>query len=205
MIHRHFRKHERIWDEGDDASFYAIIVSGAVKLTKMVPDGRQQIIAIQFPSDFLGNLIFNERISFAEAATDTELCCFPKRDFEKALRQVPEIEHALLEKAFQDLAQAQEWMVTLGRKNATEKIATFLVSLMKRAEKFTCKKLPPTSNNIIIEVPMSRSEIADYLGLTLETVSRQFSRLKKRGIIQLHHSNKIEITNPSELCRLTGD
>jgi CRP/FNR family transcriptional regulator, anaerobic regulatory protein len=204
MIHRHFRKNEKIWDEGDDTSYFAIIVSGAVKLVKLLPDGRQQIIGMLFASDFVGNLFSDKRTSFAEAATDTELCCFPRKEFERAMCDNPGIEHALLERTFQNLTQAREWLVTLGRKKATEKIATFLISLIDQTKKMHCENLPVASAKVVIELPLNRSEIADYLSLTIETVSRHFTKLKKAGIIDFDLPQRIVVLDPDRLCKLAG-
>jgi CRP/FNR family transcriptional regulator, anaerobic regulatory protein len=205
MFHRKFRKHEKIWAEGDDTAYFAIIVSGAVKLVKLLADGRQQIVGMFFSSDCIDNPFSDENASYAEAAAETELCCFPKSDFERALTERPELEHALLLKTFQDLARTREWLVILGRKNAGERLASFLVSMMEQSAKFSCRHLPTLPQNVIFEIPVSRSEIADYLGLTLETVSRQFSRLKDAGIIDIHEARFIEVRNQELLCKAAGE
>lgn len=204
MIHRRFGKNEIIWGEGEDNAYFAIIVSGAVKLVNSLPDGRQQIVGMLFPSDCLGDLFVDEHTSFAEAVSHTELCCFPQKEFERALKNDPALEHALLERTFRELVATRQWLATIGRLSAGGRLANFLVSLMEKAGRVHCQHLKDDCGECIFEIPMSRADIADYLGLTLETVSRQFSRLKNSGIIDIRDVRTIEVHDPTALCAMAG-
>ena len=204
MVHKRFAKREIIWSEGDSTAYFSIIVSGAVKLVKVLSDGRQQIVGMLFASDCLGDMFVDEHTSFAESVSDTELCCFPQKEFERALESDPLLEHALLERTFRDLVATRKWLAMIGRMGALERVSGFLVSLMEKAARINCKHRHEIDRNILFEIPISRADIADYLGLTLETVSRQFSRLRDDGIISLHDARIIEVHDPGSLCKLAG-
>ncbi len=205
MVHKHFARGQPIWREEDQADLFAIVVSGAVKLVKMLSDGRQQIVGLLFASDCLGRTFAEKQQTFAEAATEVELCCFPRKVFERVLRRHPELEHALLEKTLRDLDAARNWMVALGRKSASEKIASFLLEMSHRSELTQCSLDRPTPDLPTFALPLARTEIADYLGLTVETVSRNFSKLKVSGIIRLIDGQTIEVRDPLRLAQLASE
>ena len=179
---------------------FAIVVSGAVKLYKMLADGRQQIVGLLFASDCVGRAFSETQQTFAEAASDVELCCFPRQQFEQILEKHPELEHALFEKTLADLDSAREWMVALGRKTAGEKIASFLLQMMHKSELTKCPHGRPSPQLPTFELPLTRSEIADYLGLTIETVSRNFTKLRTDGLIRLLDGRTVEICDTDELA-----
>ena len=163
-----------IMSDQEPASFFANIISGTIKLTKTTADGRQQIVGLLFPPDFLGRAFRRSNPYFAEAATDLEICVFPKDAFERLAGDYPELEHRLFERTLDELDAAREWMLLLGRKTAEEKVANFLYLLARRSRMTHCADHAAAS----FELPLSRADIADYLGLTIETVSRQITRLK---------------------------
>ncbi len=200
---RRLKAGEVILSDEVDVTFFANIVSGVVKLTKILPDGRQQLIGLQFPSDFLGRAYSEANPYFAEAATDVELCCFMQKPFEALLRDYPALEHRLFENTLDELDAAREWLVLLGRKTAIEKVASFLLMLVRRAPLVGCSHLNPNGGEVI-ELPLRRSDIADYLGLTIETVSRQFRVLKAEGAVDFKDSRQCEITNRDLLVSLAG-
>src|SRR5690606_14545465 len=148
---------------------YANILSGVVKLTKTLSDGRQQIVGLQFAPDFLGRPFRAESQLNAEAATEVVLCSFPREAIERVMQESPELERRLYKQALDELDEARDWMVTLGRKTASEKIASLLLMFARHAE-------PPEKTGrhfARFELPLSRADMADFLGLTIETVSRQ--------------------------------
>ena len=202
MVHKHFVKGQPIWNEEDEANVFAIIVSGSVKLFKMMADGRQQIVGFLFSSDCVGSPFSETQHTFAEAATDVELCCFPRQKFERVLRQQPEIEHALFQKTLNDLDSARDLMVALGRKTANEKIASFLLEMSHRSELTKCPHDRPAPNLPTFVLPFARSEIADYLGMTIETVSRKFTELRSSGVIRLIDAQTVEICDPDMLASI---
>jgi len=183
---------QTILGEGESHTIFANIVSGVVKLTKTLDDGRQHIIGLLFPSDFLGRAFRKDNPYFAEAATGVELCVFPASGFEKLLPGHPGLEHRLFEFTLTELDACQEWMLLLARKKAEERVASFLLMIAKRVPSLGCSH-PERRNGIHFQLPLSRSEISDCLGLTIETVSRQMTRLKTKGVIELVNYREILI------------
>ncbi|MBL8894528.1 MAG: Crp/Fnr family transcriptional regulator [Rhizobiales bacterium] len=189
-----------IMSDQEPASFFANIISGTIKLTKTTADGRQQIVGLLFPPDFLGRAFRRSNPYFAEAASDLEICVFPKDAFERLAGDYPELEHRLFERALDELDAAREWMLLLGRKTAEEKVADFLYLLARRSRMTHCADHATAS----FELPLSRADIADYLGLTIETVSRQLTRLKTSGIIRLLNNRLIEVPDLDALSATAG-
>ncbi len=203
MVHRHFKAGAGIIHQDDTSQLFAIIVSGVVKLTRLLPDGRQQIVGLLSESDCLGNVISAVNHDEAECVTDVELCCFQSKQFDRVLKDHPEIEHRLFQKALEDVDEARQWITVLGKRNAVEKVAAFLLWLWNGEENH-CLHAPKTDGNPVVRFPFSRREIADFLGLTLETVSRNLSKLKAAGVIQLIDSNCIELRDLDSLRRIAA-
>lgn len=179
--------------------WYAVIVSGVVKLVKSQADGRQQIVALQFPADFIGRPFGKPDALFAEAATELELCCFAKPSFEQLMREHPGLEHALLQRTFDELEAARRWMFVLGRQSAQEKVASFLLLVMQRLHQ-DCG-LNTNGPECRFDLPLSRTEIGEYLGLTIETVSRQFRQLKLQGIVETQGKRTVIVRDLPRLER----
>jgi len=186
-----------IFDEGEPARHVFNVTEGASKIFKLLPDGRRQVTGFLFAGDFLG-LASGEAYAYsAEAVTETRLCRFGRRDLDRMLERYPLMERRLLEIAGHELAEAQEQMLLLGRKTAAERIASFLVVLSRRA-----KAGGRTTNPV--HLPMSRSDIADYLGLTTETVSRTFTKLKIGGLIELRPAGLVRLVDEEALGELAA-
>lgn len=186
-----------VFYEGDEAKYLFNVTSGAVKIYKLLADGRRQITGFFFPGDFLG-LALHERYTYtAEAVDKAVLCRFPHRKFEQLLDEFPKLEKRLLQTASNELAAAQDQMLLLGRKTAQERIATFLLSLSDRAMRRGLR-------GNVIKLPMSRSDIGDYLGLTIETVSRTLTRLRKSGAVDLPNAQEIRILVRPALLEFAG-
>ncbi|URK87764.1 Crp/Fnr family transcriptional regulator [Rhizobium sp. RCAM05350] len=179
---------------------YANILSGVVKLIKGLPDGREQIVGLQFAPDFLGRPFQSESAVSAQAATNVVVCSFPKRAVEALIKQSPQLEHSLLKQTLRELDEARNWMLTLGRKSALEKVASYLLLI--------ANYIDPADHShaeaVAFDLPMSRLEIADFLGLTIETVSRQLTKLRIDGVIQVRQSRHIVLDNPSRLKTYSG-
>jgi CRP-like cAMP-binding protein len=170
--------------EGDEADYCYRILTGAIRITKIMPDGRRQVTDFFLPGDLVG-FDFGERYAFsAEAILDTVLLKCARRQVELLASDRPEVQKDLLSLTLRRLAAAQHRIVDLGRKSATERVATFLLGLY---EKNTSKSS--------FDISMSRSDIADYLGLTIETVSRAFTRLRQLRVIALPHAHQVQVTN----------
>lgn len=179
----------------EPATMLGTVVRGTIKCFKLLADGRQQVVGFLFPGDFIGSPTQETTHFFAEALTDIELCLFPSPAIQRLIREMPNLERRLLKMANEDLDLAHEWMLLLGRKTAQERLATFLLLLAQKAKARGIADGP-------IDLPMNRSEIADYLGLTIETISRQFSKLKTSGHIKIAHNNEITIRNLDGLTEI---
>ena len=183
--------HQIIFRDGDEADHYFNIVSGIVKLVKTLADGQQHIVGLIYPPGFMGQTL-NRRHSYsAESATGAELCCYPRAQFDAFLKSHPELERQIFIMTVRELDICRDWTLLLGRKCSYERVAGFLLMMARR--------IPQTgsagTNSAHFELPFTRAEMADYLGLTLETVSRQFSQLKKQRLIALPSSRDITIPN----------
>jgi len=190
-----------IW-AGDRMDFVASVVKGVATLSQTMEDGRTQMVGLLLPSDFIGRPGREIAPYNVTAISDVTVCCFRKRPFENLLVTTPHIGQRLLEMALDELDAAREWMLLLGRKTAREKIAS-LIAIIARRDSELKAALP--SGQLSVELPLTREAMADYLGLTLETVSRQVSALKKDGIIQMEGKRKVIIPSLETLLGETGD
>ncbi|OHV82320.1 Crp/Fnr family transcriptional regulator [Rhizobium sp. LCM 4573] len=179
---------------------YSNILSGAVKLTKTLADGRQQIVGLQFAPDFLGRPFHDASAVNAEAATVTSLCSFPRSALARMMNESPDLQRRLFEQALRELDEAREWMLTLGRKNAGEKVASFLLLIARNIDPGD-----ETGNGeLAFDLPLTRADIADFLGLTIETVSRELTKLRSSGIISIEHNRHIVVGNMARLVARSG-
>ena len=179
--------------QGETVTSYANIVRGVVKLSKMMADGRQQIVGLQFAPDFLGRPFIAESALSAEAATDAEICHFPRAVMDRLVARAPDLGHRLHRQALQELDEARDWMLTLGRKTAQEKVASFLYMIATHND-------PETVDQSVFDLPLSRADIADFLGLTIETVSRQFTRLRKEDVIRIENNRHVIVPDMDRLA-----
>ncbi|MGJ8569800.1 MAG: Crp/Fnr family transcriptional regulator [Hoeflea sp.] len=177
---------------------YSNIISGVVKLTKLMADGRQQIVGLQFAPDFLGRPFRSESGITADAATEVNVCSFPKAMLDQMIKDTPELEHRLLEQALKELDEARDWMLTLGRKTASEKVASFLYLIATHINPEL--ETGPGAGAVSFELPLTRSDIADFLGLTIETVSRQMTKLRKDEVIRIHNNRHVEVPKLARLA-----
>jgi CRP/FNR family transcriptional regulator len=194
---------EILW-RGEPLEYVASVVSGVASLSKTLEDGRTQMVGLLLPSDFIGRPGRN-RIEFdVTATTDVTLCCFARTPFEALVLDTPHVAQRLMELALDELDAARDWMLLLGRKTAREKIATFLDMLARRSQ-MTMTEGAGMANGAALYLPMTRDQIANYLGLTLETVSRQFSAFKREGIIDVPDRRRVLVINLDRLQIATGD
>ena len=195
-----FEREQSLHDPVQEQNSYSNILSGVVKLSKLMPDGRQQIVGLQFAPDFMGRPFSKETDISMEAATTVRLCSFPKSVLEDMLREAPEMEHLLHQQTLKELNEARDWLLTLGRKTALEKVASFLILIASHIDP---EYIGP-SDERQLELPLRRSEIADFLGLTTETVSRQLTNLRKREIIKIDERRQIVIRNMDALRKISN-
>jgi CRP/FNR family transcriptional regulator len=201
---RHIRAGQTIFSDSEHPGFFANVISGVIKLTKTMSDGRQQIVGLQFAPDFLGRTFGHASPHIAEAATDVELCCFSSGAFEVILKEHPSLEHRLFENTLDELDAAREWMLLLGRKTAREKVASFLLMIAQRAPNIGCAHSGELGF-VQFQLPLSRADIADFTGLTIETVSRHFTRLKSSGVIQIANNRDIIVPDVAALEALADE
>jgi CRP/FNR family transcriptional regulator len=186
---------QSIFQEGDDAEHVYNIVEGAVRLFKLLPDGRRQITGFLYSSDFLGLALKEHYAYSAEAVSSAVICRFPRGKLERLFDELPKLEKRLLNEASNELIAAQDQMLLLGRKTAAERLSTFLAALARRQGALY--------NDGVVDLPMTRTDIADYLGLTIETVSRTFTKLRKSGIVAIPDAHTVVITNSAALSGMT--
>ena len=196
---RRYAPRELVCQQGDatDAAFY--VVQGELKLYKLTPDGRRQIIAFLSEGDFIGFACGDEYSYSAEALTAVVVGRVPRRRLEQMATESPALATRLFACARRELAFAHDQLLVLGRMTPLEKLASFLMRLADCEER---RGGDPEH----LSLPMSRLDIADHLGLTIETVSRCFTKLRKLGVIQLARAADVIIRDPDRLCDLaSGD
>ncbi len=190
-----------IQGEHEAFSWFATVMSGVVKLVQIQQDGRQQIVGLRFPGDFLGRPYSLNHLLMAEAATDVELCCFSRGAFEKLMRKQPALERALLRRALDDLDASRKWMLFLGCKRARERVAGLLSSIAIRlAQPPNAPQREPAS--LQFDLPLSRTDIANALGLTIETVSREMRHLEANRLIDQQGKRTITVRDLTALRRV---
>jgi CRP/FNR family transcriptional regulator len=199
--HRRFGAGEAIHVEGEVPPSFCAIVSGVVKLLKSLPNGSQQIVGLLGAGDFLGRPFGGEARTTAVAASAVEVCWFPRATIESFAASSGAVKDWLFEHTADELEKAQEWIVLLGRMTAEQKMAVFLLSVLRTAAEGGAGA-SGQMREIAIELPLSRTEIADYLGLTIETVSRQIARLRERGVVSAGNTRKVVVHRPDVLAAI---
>lgn len=190
-----------IW-AGDEMRFVGSVVSGVASLSQTMEDGRKQMVGLLLPSDFVGRPGRAEAAFDVEATSEVTLCRFERRPFEKLLNDVPHLRQRMLEMALDELDAAREWMLLLGRKTAREKIASLIYIVARREANL---RADGTQVSVEFDLKLTREAMADYLGLTLETVSRQISALKKDDVIEVLGKRRVRIVDIARLLQATGD
>jgi CRP/FNR family transcriptional regulator len=190
-----------VW-EGDDSVVVANVIEGVLKVSMSISDGREQIVGLVFASDFIGRPFGQQSPYSVTALTDAELCIFPRSTFDSFARRHPELEHKLLRRTLNELDRAHEWMLLLGKKTATERIACLLLEMSTRLGETGCSV--DKSALDAFELPLDRQQMGDVLGLTIETVSRQLSLLKAKGIINLPDRRTVAIQDRARLQDLSA-
>jgi CRP/FNR family transcriptional regulator len=190
-----------IWS-GDRMDFVASVVSGVATLTQTMEDGRRQMVGLLLPSDFMGRPGRAVASYDVTATTDLVMCCFRRKPFEELIVSTPHISQRLLEMTLDELDAAREWMLLLGRKTAREKIASLLAIIARRD---AALHAGAKTGVLVFDLPLTREQMAEYLGLTLETVSRQMSALKKEGVISLAGNRRVTVPDMDRLLEEAAD
>jgi CRP/FNR family nitrogen fixation transcriptional regulator len=189
----HFGRGETIFNEGDSAEYAYKIVSGAVRLCKHMPDGRRQIAQFLFAGEFFSFMDLKEHSFSAEAVNEVVLLCYPQKQIERLGEESATLRKrfaALLTRRVRDI---QNHLVMLGRQTAKERVAAFLLHVIEHSG---------IDKGGLVELPMSRQDMADYLGLTIETVCRVLSAMKRESLIGIPNLHQLVIKNPAALAEL---
>nr|WP_210340028.1 helix-turn-helix domain-containing protein [Brucella melitensis] len=198
MTSKKLDTNEMLVEEGEPKLRDYSLTSGMLRIYTSLPDGRRQIAGFLFPGDFLG-LADDEVYSLsAEAVVPSALCAFSAKEMERLMERFPKLKERLYQMTRLALRTARDNQLVLGRLAPVEKLASFLLVLSARAEKRGEKPTNP------VHLLMNRTDIADYLGLTIETVSRSFTKLKTQGLIQLRDANTVEILSRRSLAVVAG-
>ena len=201
-FYRSFEAGQTIAWTGDRMEFVASVVTGIATLSQTLEDGRTQMVGLLLPSDFMGRPGRETASYDVIATTDVVMCCFRRKPFEEMMAKTPHIAQRLLEMTLDELDAAREWMLLLGRKTAREKIASLLAIIARRD---AALRMSTVGGTLEFDLPLTREAMGDYLGLTLETVSRQMSALKREGVIVLNSKRHICVPDFDRLLEETGD
>jgi CRP/FNR family transcriptional regulator len=190
---RHWRRHQVLFRAGDRISSFFKIRKGLVSVSRTLDDGRRQIVAVRAPGDCVGYLDRDGRYAFeGEALTDVEACSFDRRRFDVLAAENPDLAAALATALSSALAEAAESMLVVGKLRSTERVAHFLGKMAVLHRHLNARPGP-------FQLYMNRSEIADHLGLTIETVSRSMTKLKERAVIGLIESDEVIVLDDAKL------
>ncbi len=181
--------------EGDPATSFFNVISGTARVYKLLPDGRRQITGFASGGDFLGLAVSDTYAFSAEAIDTVRYCRFPRTRLRQLMHDFPEMEQRLLSVASAELVAAQEQMLLLGRKSARERVASFLMAQSRAA----LARHQPEEEFVLA---MARGDIADYLGLTIETVVRTLKKLRDEGLIVVTHTQAVMIRDRDGLRHL---
>lgn len=193
-IARVLGKGEEVFAEGDAADFFYKVLSGTVRTYKLLNDGRRQIDEFHLAGDMFGLEIAREHRFSADAVDAATIVAFRRRRFETLAHDDPALGDQVMSSMMRSLERAHDHMMLLGRKTAQEKVATFLLDMSRR-----------TSNQDRFELPMQRTDIADHLGLTIETVSRTMTQFAREGLIKLAAASRsVVLCDRAALRRLNA-
>ncbi len=195
-----FEPRHTIIDETDAARCSYMILEGSVMISKMLPDGRRQIIELLGPGDVFGMTTTGIHESAADTLTPVRVTAYDRAAFERD----GSLQLVFAERLKNQICALHDHAMLLGRKTARERVATFLMRLIPGRGGSGCLGPQADADRRSVTVALTRQEIADYLGLTLETVSRAFSQLKREGILSYGHHDAVTVTDVCRLCRQTG-
>ncbi|MBC7280622.1 Crp/Fnr family transcriptional regulator [Hoeflea sp.] len=189
--------------QGEHCDIVGNVVDGVVKLSVASVNGNDHIVGLLFPSDFFGRLFAEESRFSYEAATDVTLCVMSKPQFERFLIERPAIEHEMFKAKLDELDAVREWAAITNGHSTMQRLATLLYVFSKRTVNQQYKGSARDSH--IVHIPLSRRDIADYLGTTPETLSRNIQTLARAKVIRNINAKHFELLNAAELIRHSGE
>ncbi len=186
-----------IFKQGSEVTSFASVLTGVVKLFRTLPGGAEQIVTLVYPPDFLGYTFENTHRYSASAATEVELCIHPQASFHSMLEKNRGLSRRIFEKTADELELAREWTAMLGHKWSYQRVAGLFAVFAQRARQ-------DESSALDFLLPLSRADIADYLGLTLETVSRNIALLRQNSLIELRSAREVVVPDIERLLVEAG-
>jgi len=191
-------KGSTVFREHDPSNYLFNVLSGAIRLVRIFGDGRRQVTGFLFPGDFLGLSASGNYSYSAETLSHSRLCRFDRTRLARTMEALPKLERKLLQLSQNELSQAEDHLLVLGRKTATERVSTVLLKLAERIGR-------RDDAGWQLDLPMDREDLADYLGLTPETVSRTISMLRQEGLIVTRGYRGVHIPKSEDLALHSGD
>jgi CRP/FNR family transcriptional regulator len=189
---------EHLFFEGDTKDHVYLVEKGTVCLYKTLPDGRRQIVDFTYPGDLIGlGAPHEDHVFSAQAISLARLRCYPAGLLHEVAQHDPQVGMQLYRALSDQLMAARDLLLTVGQRNATERLGALLLALSRRNER-------TGADATRIALPMTRADIADFLSLTIETVSRTFTKLRQAGVIDLAHSSLVVIRDQKTLERLAA-
>jgi CRP/FNR family transcriptional regulator len=188
---------ETVMWAGDESRICANLLSGVLKMVAATADGREQIVGLFYPADFVGEPYAREHAFTVTALTNAELCTVQRQPFERFLEEHSRMENLLLQRTLRALKEARGRMLSLARLSAGEKVAGLLIDMAARAERFAHRA--GSDHSVTFDLPMTRGHMADVLGMTIETVSRQLTKLKGAGVLALSGARTVTIKDAHAL------
>jgi len=204
ISHLHtYNRGEVIQAQGEESLVVGNVISGVIKVVMSSQDGNQHIVGLLFSSDFIGR-VFREQSRFSyEAATDATLCSISRPLFERFLADHPQVEHELLVNTLDELDAMREWAYIVSAHTTMQRVASFLYVLARRARNQGCEE--EGGGNPVITIPISRRDIAAYLGTTPETLSRNIQSLARQKVFRIINAKRFELLNEAELLAQAGE
>lgn len=195
---RNLKRGELLFAAGDEETSCATLVSGALKVVAYDVDGNEQILALIHPSGFIGEMFAPFAQHDVVSLTDSRLCTFARADMDRAIDEYPALARALLRRSQEDLHAARSMLELTARASAETRLAALIHDFAQAASDSPCH--PAQS----FDLPLTRGEMANMLGLTIETVSRKLGELEEMGAIRRHGKRGIELVDPALLQSLSG-
>ncbi|EKE74416.1 Crp/Fnr family transcriptional regulator [Celeribacter baekdonensis] len=194
-----YRANQTVVHAQERSYFIGCVLSGVLRMEKTLADGRAQIVGLLVQGDFFGR-VFDGIAEFSiEAATDTEICAFPRAEFEALLTQSPDLEPAVLLNAANELDRAREWLIILSNQKIVGRIAGFLLLMCSRFRGID-HILQPRPEGVEVKIPISRGDLAHLLGTRPESISRSLHSLSDRGVIDILEPDRILIRDMKALA-----
>jgi CRP/FNR family transcriptional regulator, anaerobic regulatory protein len=196
--HRELKRGATVFSAGDENNLAATLTKGVLKISAFDEDGTEHILSLIHPAGFAGELFVANVHHDIVALTDCELCVFPRAEYERALQRFPELGRALLRRSSQDLLDTRSLLAGITSRSAVQRVAGFLLAMGRAANDAECHPA------IEFDMVLTRGEIASLLGLTIETVSRQLTKLERDGVIRRRGARGILLLDAARLGRLAS-